>query len=171
MSLELNLGDVVTDSVYGVKVIIVGRRNLDGTLQVLEQYEESPEVVRLAGFLQEDNLEGRLAIVVENLGGGMDVGEGYYTWIDDPSLAAVRLNKHTLELGQRIFDKVWDEEGVIVARVVDGNCQVLDGYEDNEELKEMLWAISDVGERLAFMPNAGVTYTYVNDHEVTEIND
>lgn len=78
--------------------------------------------------------------------------------------------KHTLELGQRIFDSGWDDQGVVVVRIVDGDYKILEGYEDNQEVKDWLWAISDEEERLCFMEKNGVTYTYIGDHQVTEIN-
>lgn len=79
--------------------------------------------------------------------------------------------KHTLELGQRIFDDGWKEKGVVVCRLIGGKYHVLEGYENNQEVQDWMWAVTDEDERLCFMEKSGVTYTYIGDGEVLELHD
>lgn len=76
-----------------------------------------------------------------------------------------------LELGQRVYDESWKEFGVVIVRKVGEHTQILDGYQDNEEVLDWVFAVDDEDDRLLFLEKSGVTYTYVNDDEVTEIND
>lgn len=80
------------------------------------------------------------------------------------------MSEQTLELGQRIYD-VNLGYGIIVLRVVDGEHEILPGYEDDSEVLMWAFTVSANFERLAFMEKGFVQYTYVGDPEVTEIND
>ena len=79
--------------------------------------------------------------------------------------------RHTMELGQRIFDVGYGREGVIVLRKVDGNYQYLAGYESNEALQDFKIFISDPNERAYITASGEVCYTWVNDDEVTEVGE
>lgn len=89
MRLELNLGDVLIDTAFNVKIIIAAMQDENGEAKVLAGYEDNTEVVRVFPYIV--NHEGRVAIVQENLGEETDavLGDGYYTWVEDPSLVYV----------------------------------------------------------------------------------
>lgn len=164
MTMELNLGDVVIDHKYGVKVIITARKDENGDLHILEGYEDNEETLRCAKFITDE--DGRSVIVIDSMTSLLDVGDGYYSWVNDPSLKP----EQSLELGQRIYD-VNLGYGIIVLRVVDGEHKILPGYEDDSEVLMWAFTVSANFERLAFMEKGFVQYTYVGDPEVTEIND
>ena len=164
MTMELNLGEVVIDHKYGVKVIITARKDQNGDLHILEGYEDNEETLRCAEFITDE--DGRSVIVIDSMVSLLDVGDGYYSWVNDPSLKL----EQTLKLGQRIYD-VNLGYGIIVLRMVDGKQEILPGYEDNSDVLKWAFVVYDDFERLAFMENGFVQYTYVGDPEVTEIND
>lgn len=87
MSLELNLGDVVFDTFFNNNIIIVARKEEDGTPVILPGYEDVAEVHRALTYVSEP--EGRAAIVLENFGGFNKPGDGYYTFVGDDELSEV----------------------------------------------------------------------------------
>lgn len=86
MSLKLNLGDIVRDSDWDQIIIVVAKRDADGNPVILEGYENNAEVKRVFPLIQEP--EGRVVIILESGPNAFlqGVGEGYYTWTEDPSL-------------------------------------------------------------------------------------
>ncbi|XKX17427.1 hypothetical protein MVUOKPPV_CDS0030 [Klebsiella phage phi1_175008] len=84
MTMELNLGDVVVDYQYGVKVVITARKDENGDLHILEGYEDNEETLRCAKFISDE--DGRSVIVIDSMASVLDVGDGYYSWVNDPSL-------------------------------------------------------------------------------------
>ena len=164
MTMELNLGDVVVDYQYGVKVVITARKDENGDLHILEGYEDNEQTLRCAKFITDE--DGRSVIVIDSMTSLLDVGDGYYSWVNDPSLKL----EQTLKLGQRIYD-VNLGYGIIVLRMVDGKQEILPGYEDNSDVLKWAFVVYDDFERLAFMEKGFVQYTYVGDPEVTEIHN
>lgn len=84
MTMELNLGEVVIDHKYGVKVIITARKDQNGDLHILEGYEDNEETLRCAKFIFDE--DGRSVIVIDSMASLFDVGDGYYSWVNDPGL-------------------------------------------------------------------------------------
>lgn len=77
----------------------------------------------------------------------------------------------TLALGQRVYDEACKEFGTVVMRVgVDGEPEILEGYEENAEILEWQFAVTESDERLILLDNSGAAvYTYLEDFEVTEV--
>lgn len=86
MSLKLNLGDIVRDEAFDHTVIVVAKASDNGEPLILEGYENNPEVKRVFPLIEEP--EGRVVIILENGPKAFlqEVGDGYYTWTEDPSL-------------------------------------------------------------------------------------
>lgn len=87
MSLKLDLGDVVIDKMFSVKAVIVAKADENGKPEILAGYENNSEVWRVFPMIAND--EGRVAIVIEDINSGWDLGSGYYTWTDDFDLVEV----------------------------------------------------------------------------------
>ena len=89
MSLDLNLGDVVFDTLFNTNIIIVARKEEDGTPVILPGYEDVAEVYRVLPYVTDP--EGRVAIVLESFeGSGNKPGDGYYTYVGDDELTEAR---------------------------------------------------------------------------------
>lgn len=86
MGLKLNLGDIVQDTDWDHILLVVAKADANGNPVVLEGYENHPEVARVFPFISD--ADGRVVIILENGENAFlhQVGEGYYTWIDDPNL-------------------------------------------------------------------------------------